>query len=256
MITLISPSKTLNFDYNNSCNLNTKCRLINHTSELYKILVNFSINDLKELMNVSDKIAEINYNRFKSWEEPSKSDFSKQAIYAFKGDVYSGLDAESILEDKFNFLQKNLRIISGFYGLIRPFDKILPYRLEMGTKLLNSRGKNLYEFWGKILVTSLLQELEEVGGKAIVNLASAEYYKVLQPKAIKKSIVTPVFKDSKNGVYKLIFTYAKKARGLMTRFIMDNKIEDQEHLKAFNIDGYYFDSTTSNSNEFVFLRDH
>ena len=147
MVTLISPSKTLNFDDNNSCNLNTDCRLINHTSELHKILVNFSINDLKDLMNVSDKIAELNYNRFKNWKNPMNSNSSKQAIYAFKGDVYSALDVESILEDKFDFLQENLRIISGFYGLLRPFDKILPYRLVMSTKLENLRGKNLYEFW-------------------------------------------------------------------------------------------------------------
>ena len=176
MVTLISPSKTLNFDDNNSCNLNTDCRLINHTSELHKILVNFSINDLKDLMNVSDKIAELNYNRFKHWEEPSKSNSSKQAIYAFKGDVYSGLDAESILEDKFDFLQENLRIISGFYGLLRPFDKILPYRLEMSTKLSNSRGKNLYEFWGNNITNLLNNDIEDENSY-VVNLASNEYFK-------------------------------------------------------------------------------
>ena len=253
MITLISPSKTLNFDYNNSCNLNTKCRLINHTSELYKILVNFSINDLKELMNVSDKIAEINYNRFKSWEEPSKSDFSKQAIYAFKGDVYSGLDADSILEDKFNFLQENLRIISGFYGLIRPFDKILPYRLEMGTKLLNSRGKNLYEFWGDNITNLLNNDIEDENSY-VINLASNEYFKSIKKKKLKNEIITPIFKEFKNGTYKTIAIYAKKARGLMSRFIIDNKIQKPENLKAFNLERYSFDNKLSDDFNYVFTR--
>ena len=157
MKTLISPSKTLNFENNNVCNLKTNCRLINYTTKLHKILVSYSMSDLKELMSVSDKIAELNYNRFKSWKNPSESSNSKQAIYAFKGDVYSGLDVDTIKEDKFEYMQNNLRIISGFYGLLRPFDKILPYRLEMGTKLKNSKGKNLYEFWGD-KITALLSE--------------------------------------------------------------------------------------------------
>ena len=253
MVTLISPSKTLNFDDNNSCNLNTDCRLINHTSELHKILVNFSINDLKDLMNVSDKIAELNYNRFKSWEEPSKSDFSKQAIYAFKGDVYSGLDAESILEDKFDFLQENLRIISGYYGLIRPFDKILPYRLEMGTKLRNSRGKNLYEFWGDNITNLLNNDIEDKNSY-VVNLASNEYFKSIKKNKLKNEIITPIFKEFKNGTYKTIAIYAKKARGLMSRFIIDNKIQKPENLKAFNLERYSFDNKLSDNFNYIFTR--
>ena len=181
MKTLISPSKTLNFENNNVCNLKTNCRLINHTTKLHKILVNYSMSDLKELMSVSDKIAELNYNRFKHWEEPSKSNSSKQAIYAFKGDVYSGLDAESIKEDKLEFLQENLRIISGFYGLLRPFDKILPYRLEMSTKLHNARGKNLYEFWGDNITNLLNNDIEDEKSY-VVNLASNEYFKSIKKK--------------------------------------------------------------------------
>jgi len=253
MVTLISPSKTLNFDNNNSCNLNTDCRLINHTSELHKILVNFSINDLKDLMNVSDKIAELNYNRFKSWEEPSKSDFSKQAIYAFKGDVYSGLDAESILEDKFDFLQENLRIISGFYGLIRPFDKILPYRLEMCTKLRNSRGKNLYEFWGDNITNLLNNDIEDKNSY-VINLASNEYFKSIKKNKLKNEIITPIFKEFKNGTYKTIAIYAKKARGLMSRFIIDNKIKKPENLKVFNLERYSFDNNLSDDYNYVFTR--
>ena len=253
MVTLISPSKTLNFDNNNSCNLNTDCRLINHTSELHKILVNFSINDLKDLMNVSDKIAELNYNRFKSWEEPSKSDSSKQAIYAFKGDVYSGLDAESILENKFDFLQENLRIISGFYGLLRPFDKILPYRLEMGTKLSNSRGNNLYEFWGDNITNLLNNDIEDENSY-VVNLASNEYFKSIKKNKLKNKIITPIFKEFKNGTYKTIAIYAKKARGLMSRFIIDNKIQKPENLKAFNLERYFFDINLSDNYNYVFTR--
>jgi len=253
MVTLISPSKTLNFDDNNSCNLNTDCRLINHTSELHKILVNFSINDLKDLMNVSDKIAELNYNRFKRWEEPSKSDSSKQAIYAFKGDVYSGLDAESILENKFDFLQENLRIISGFYGLLRPFDKILPYRLEMGTKLSNSRGNNLYEFWGDNITNLLNNDIEDENSY-VVNLASNEYFKSIKKNKLKNEIITPIFKEFKNGTYKTIAIYAKKARGLMSRFIIDNKIQKPENLKAFNLERYSFDNNLSDDYNYVFIR--
>ena len=253
MVTLISPSKTLNFDNNNSCNLNTDCRLINHTSELHKILVNFSINDLKDLMNVSDKIAELNYNRFKHWEEPSKSDSSKQAIYAFKGDVYSGLDAESILENKFDFLQENLRIISGFYGLLRPFDKILPYRLEMSTKLSNSRGKNLYEFWGNNITNLLNNDIEDENSY-VVNLASNEYFKSIKKNKLKNEIITPIFKEFKNGTYKTIAIYAKKARGLMSRFIIDNKIQKPENLKAFNLERYSFDNNLSDDYNYVFTR--
>ena len=253
MVTLISPSKTLNFDDNNSCHLNTNCRLINHTSELHKILVNFSINDLKDLMNVSDKIAELNYNRFKNWKNPMNSNSSKQAIYAFKGDVYSGLDAESILEDKFDFLQENLRIISGFYGLLRPFDKILPYRLEMSTKLENLRGKNLYEFWGDNITDLLNNDIEDKNGY-VINLASNEYFKSIKKKKLKNKIITPIFKEFKNGTYKTIAIYAKKARGLMSRFIIDNKIQKPENLKAFNLESYSFDNNLSDNYNYVFTR--
>ena len=253
MVTLISPSKTLNFDNNNSCNLNTDCRLINHTSELHKILVTYSVNDLKDLMNVSDKIAELNYNRFKHWEEPSKSNSSKQAIYAFKGDVYSGLDVESIKEDKLEFLQNNLRIISGFYGLLRPFDKILPYRLEMSTKLGNARGKNLYEFWGDNITNLLNNDIEDENSY-VVNLASNEYFKSIKKNKLKNKIITPIFKEFKNGTYKTIAIYAKKARGLMSRFIIDNKIQKPENLKSFNLERYSFDTNLSDDYNYVFTR--
>ncbi len=253
MKTLISPSKTLNFDHNNVNDLKTNCRLIDHTNELHKILLNYSMNDLKKLMSVSDKIAELNYNRFKSWVDPSTSKSSKQAIYAFKGDVYSGLDADSITKNKYKFLQENLRIISGYYGLIRPFDKILPYRLEMGTKLVNSRGKNLYEFWGDN-ITNLLNDdiLDE--DNYVINLASDEYFRSINTKKLKSKVITPIFKEFKNGTHKTIAIYAKKARGLMSRFIVDNNIQDTENLKIFNSEGYSFNSSLSDEYNYTFTR--
>ena len=250
---LISPSKTLNFDDYNTLGNPTDCRLLSHTSELHKILTKYSINEIKNLMSVSDKIAELNFNRFKSWENPSKSSFSKQAIFAFKGDVYSGLDVDNIDENKFEYMQNNLRIISGFYGLLRPFDKILPYRLEMGTKLKNSRGKNLYEFWGDD-ITQLLNN--DIGNKNeyIINLASNEYYKSILTKKLNNSVLTPSFKEFKNGSYKTIAIYAKKARGLMSRFIIENKFEDIDSLKLFNSEGYTYDENLSDSSNFTFVR--
>tara|TARA_B100000929_G_scaffold197767_1_gene156960 strand:- start:230 stop:991 length:762 start_codon:yes stop_codon:yes gene_type:complete len=253
MKTLISPSKTLNFDNNNVCDLKTNCRLIDHTNELHKILINYSMSDLKELMSISDKIAELNYNRFKTWVDPSTSKFSMQAIYAFRGDVYSGLDADSIPENKYEFLQDNLRIISGFYGLIRPFDKILPYRLEMGTKLENSRGKNLYEFWGDN-ITNLLNDDILNKDDYVINLASEEYFRSININKLKSEVITPIFKEFKNGTYKTIAIYAKKARGLMSRFIINNKIQDPKILKNFNFEGYSFESRLSDQYNYIFTR--
>lgn len=253
MKTLISPSKTLNFDDYNTPGFNTDCRLLDDTTELHKILTSYSINGIKDLMSVSDKIAELNYNRFKSWENPSLSSKSKQAVFAFKGDVYSGLNAETITKDKFDFMQKNLRILSGFYGLLRPFDKILPYRLEMGTKLQNSRGKNLYEFWGN-KITDLLNKDFESEKDIVINLASEEYYKSINNKNLNNKVITPVFKEYKNGSYKTIAIYAKKARGLMSRYIIDNEIDNSDGLKTFNNEGYSYDESLSDNLNYVFTR--
>jgi len=250
---LISPSKTLNFDDYNTYGKPTDCRLLSHTSELHKILTKYSINEIKNLMKVSDKIAELNFNRFKTWENPSESSVSKQAIYAFKGDVYSGLDVDTIQEDKFEYMQNNLRIISGFYGLLRPFDKILPYRLEMGTKLKNSKGKNLYEFWGD-KITALLSEDILNKDDHLVNLASNEYFKSIKVNSIESNVITPTFKEFKNGTYKTIAIYAKKARGMMSRYIIENELEDIEDIKTFNNENYTFDDSLSNSSNFTFVR--
>ena len=249
---LISPSKTLSFDSEVNCEFKSESRLIDETKILHKILLNYSSEDLKGLMSVSDKIAELNYNRFKNWEDPTLSNNSRQAVYAFKGDVYSGLDADTIEEDKFDYLQNSLRILSGYYGLLRPFDQILPYRLEMGTKLENENGNNLYKFWGDKITDVLNEDINE--DDIIVNLASDEYFKSINKDKIKSKVITPVFKEFKNGTYKVIAIYAKKARGLMSRFLIERKSTSVDDIKLFNVDGYSFDSALSNNQELVFTR--
>ena len=238
---LISPSKTLSFDSEVNCEFKSESRLIDETKILHKILLNYSSEDLKGLMSVSDKIAELNYNRFKNWEDPTLSNNSRQAVYAFKGDVYSGLDADTIEEDKFDYLQNSLRILSGYYGILRPFDQILPYRLEMGTKLENENGNNLYKFWGDKITDVLNDDINE--DDIIVNLASDEYFKSINKDKIKSKVITPVFKEFKNGTYKVIAIYAKKARGLMSRFLIERKSTSVDDIKLFNVDGYSFDSS-------------
>ena len=249
---LISPSKTLSFDSEVNCEFKSESRLIDETKILHKILLDYSSEDLKNLMSVSDNIAELNYNRFKNWEDPTSSENSRQAVYAFKGDVYSGLDADTIEEDKFDYLQNSLRILSGYYGLLRPFDQILPYRLEMGTKLENENGNNLYKFWGDKITNVLNEDLDE--DDIIVNLASDEYFKSINKDKIKSNVITPVFKEFKNGTYKVIAIYAKKARGLMSRFLIERKSTSIDDIKLFNVDGYSFDNSLSKDSQMVFTR--
>ena len=249
---LISPSKTLSFDSQVNCEFNSESRLMDETKVLHKILLNYSTEDLKNLMSVSDKIAELNFNRFKNWEDPISSENSRQAVYAFKGDVYSGLDADTIQDDKFEYLQKTLRIISGYYGILRPFDKILPYRLEMGTRLENENGNNLYKFWGDKITDVLNDDIED--NDIVVNLASDEYFKSINKEKLNAEIITPVFKEFKNDSYKVIAIYAKKARGLMSRFLIERKSKSVDDIKLFNTDGYTFDGNLSTENELVFTR--
>ena len=249
---LISPSKTLSFDSEVNCEFKSESRLINETKVLHKILLDYTSEDLKNLMSVSDKIADLNYNRFKNWEDPNTSENSRQAVYAFKGDVYSGLDADTIDEDKFNYLQNSLRILSGYYGLLRPFDQILPYRLEMGTKLENENGNNLYKFWGDKITDVLNEDIDD--DDIVVNLASDEYFKSINKDKIKSKIITPVFKEFKNDTHKVIAIYAKKARGLMSRFLIERKSTSVDDIKLFNVDGYSFDNSLSDDSQLVFTR--
>ena len=207
-------------------------------------------------MGVSRKIADINHERFRNWETPFSLENAKQSILAFKGDVYTGLDAETLSSEQLSFAQNHLRILSGLYGLLRPLDLMQPYRLEMGLKFANKQGKNLYEFWGKSITNAINEELESASSPLLVNLASHEYFKSIQKEDVHAEIITPTFKDLKNERYKIISIYAKKARGQMARYIIENQLEVSSELKYFNIDNYKFNEFESSPNEIVFTRDH
>jgi cytoplasmic iron level regulating protein YaaA (DUF328/UPF0246 family) len=203
-------------------------------------------------MGISADLGQLNYERNQEWSLPFTKDNARQAIYAFSGDVYRGLDAYSIPTDKINTLQNTVRIISGLYGLLKPLDLVQPYRLEMGTKFPVGKNKNLYEFWKKQVTQALNNELED--GELFLNLASAEYFKAINTKALKVPVITANFKDFKNGEYKSIMTFAKLARGYMTRYIIDANAKTLEDIKGFNYQGYGFSETMSSSTELVFIR--
>ena len=254
MITLISPSKTLDFESIPPIESYTDCLFLFESQKLNKILKKMNKESIKELMGVSDKIADLNFNRFKDWNVPFNLNNAKQAIYAFKGDVYSGLDAYSLNNNQINFAQNNLRILSGLYGVLKPLDLIMPYRLEMGTKLKNGKGNNLYQYWGDSITNSLKNEMIKNKYSYVINLASNEYFKSVNLKFLKYSVITPLFKENRNGEFKMIAIYAKKARGLMARYIIDNELNEHEDLKNFNIDGYKFNDEISSNLNYVFTR--
>ncbi len=255
MLILVSPAKTL--DYESELNIDD-FSVASHLSDseiLIKELQKKSPDDLSSLMGLSEKLSVLNFERNMNWTKPIKPNgTSRQSIFAFKGDVYQGLDAPSLSKSEINYAQKNLCILSGLYGLLKPLDLMYPYRLEMGTKFKTDRGSNLYEFWGSKINTSINQISKENKSKAIVNLASVEYFSVLKNKEINLPVINPVFKDYKNGEYKIISFFAKKARGTMARFIIQNKIKKADELQNFNLDGYRFSKKESKENSPVFLR--
>ena len=254
MLTIISPAKKLDYSQPSEAQTFTQPLLLEHSEQLLKDLRLLSPEDICSLMGLSDKLGALNYERFQEWQTPFSTDNAKQAILAFKGDVYQGLDADNMSADELSWAQDNLRILSGLYGLLRPLDLMQPYRLEMGTKFANQRGANLYQFWGGI-ITDQLNKLFPASAKSVlVNLASNEYFKSVQPKNINAEIITPVFMDQKGDKYKIISFFAKRARGLMSAFIIKNKITDAEQLKTFNVDGYSFNSAMSEGNKWVFCR--
>jgi uncharacterized protein len=255
MLLVISPAKNLDFETPAVTQSASQPRYLDQSKVLIDQLQQLSVQDVASLMKLSDKLAGLNLARFQSWSTPFNVDNAKQAILAFNGDVYTGLDAATLDEAGFAFAQKHLRILSGLYGVLKPLDYIKPYRLEMGTKLTNAKGKDLYDFWGDQLKTSLEAE-PALADKVLINLASNEYFKAVKAKQLNARIITPIFKDAKNGQYKIISFYAKKARGLMSRYIIDNKITEAEAIKDFNIDGYSFNAAESTENEWVFLREH
>lgn len=205
-------------------------------------------------MGISPKLAELNYERYQNWKLPFTSDNAKQAILAFRGDVYLGLEAENYNSKDFDFAQSNLRILSGLYGLLKPLDLIQPYRLEMKTKLKNKRGKDLYAFWGEFISSALRDELSHHRNKTLINLASIEYFKSVKPNLLPAEVVTPVFKDLSHGSYKVLGFFAKKARGFMASYIVKNRISKLEHIKDFDVDGYKFNKNFSTETQWVFTR--
>jgi len=254
MLIIISPAKTLDYETPAKTKIFTQPDYLNDSEELISRLRQLSSLDISELMNVSINIADLNFDRYEAWNKEFNEENAKQAVLAFKGDVYTGLDAESFNRKDFSFAQKHLRILSGLYGLLRPLDLMQPYRLEMGTRLTTDRGKNLYEFWGSAITRGLSAQLKKIQSDYVINLASNEYFKAVKPKELDAHVITPAFKDYKDGKYKMIGVYAKKARGMLSRYIIKNQLTDPEDIKTFNEDGYAFDKKLSQDNVWVFSR--
>ena len=254
MLIVVSPAKTLDYTTPPKTKKFTIPDYLEDSAELIHRMREFSSLDISELMHVSTKIADLNFDRFEAWDKKFTEKNAKQAVLAFKGDVYTGLDAENFSAKDFAFAQKHFRMLSGLYGLLRPLDLMQPYRLEMGTRLSTDRGKNLYEFWGDKVTEGLNKQLKKIKSPYLINLASNEYFKVVKPKVLDGEIITPAFKELKNGDYKMIGVYAKKARGLMSRYIIQNQLSDVEDIKSFNIDGYKFNKKVSSGNNWVFTR--
>lgn len=255
MLAIISPAKTLDFESAVPKFTFSQPQLTNYSAQLIEYCRQLTPSQIASLMSISDKLAGLNFARFAEWERVHNEQNSRAAIYAFKGDVYTGLDVETLSMDDILFAQSHLRMLSGLYGLLRPLDLMQPYRLEMGTKLANTKGNDLYAFWGDEITKHLQQALDEQGDRILVNLASDEYYKSIKENQLNAEIIKPIFLDNKGGKYKVISFYAKKARGLMSRFIIQNRLTDVEQLKAFDLGGYWFDETSSSQNEWVFKRD-
>ena len=253
MLTVISPAKKLDYASPVAASTHTQPNLLDHSQELLEGLKKLSPQDVCALMGLSDKLGALNYERFQEWHTPFNSDNARPAVLAFKGDVYQGLDAESMSDGDLNWAQDHLRILSGLYGVLRPLDLMQPYRLEMGTKFANSRGSDLYNFWDGI-ISGELNALLTTPNDVLLNLASNEYFKAAQEKTINSRIVTPVFMDDKGSKYKIISFFAKKARGLMAAFIINNKITEVEDIKGFVSDGYSFNAANSEGDKWVFTR--
>ena len=254
MLIVISPAKKLDYSSPVTAKNHSQPALLDHSAELLQGLKKLSPQDVCALMGLSDNLGALNYERFQAWDRPFTEDNAKPAVLAFKGDVYKGLDADSMTEKQLEWAQGHLRILSGLYGLLRPMDLMQPYRLEMGTKFANQRGKDLYQFWGNIITDEINSLLSNAKSPVLLNLASNEYFKSVQQKNIAGRIVTPVFMDKKGDKYKIISFYAKKARGLMTAFIIKNKITAVDGIKKFNVDGYRFNSAMTDGDSWVFTR--
>ncbi len=249
---VLSPAKSLDFESKLPTSKHTEAPFLKDSERLNKLLKKKSAKGLSKLMSISDALGQLNYERNQEWSLPFTEDNARPAVYAFSGDVYRGLDVYSLPKEKIDTLQNNLRIISGLYGILKPLDLIQPYRLEMGTRMPVGKNKNLYEFWKKKITESLNEELKD--GELFVNLASNEYFKAIDTKQLKVPVITPVFKDLKNGEYKTIMTFAKLARGYMTRYLIDTNAKTLDDIKGFDYEGYHYSEPMSKEGELVFIR--
>ena len=254
MLIVVSPAKTLDFESSAGTTKSTQPTMLDRSQTLIDVLRGYSAADLSSLMGVSAKLGSLNAERFAKWSRPFNKSNSKQAMYAFRGDVYTGLEADSFNAEQVAFAQQHLRILSGLYGVLRPLDLMQPYRLEMGTKLPNEYGKTLYDFWGDSITDAINRQLKRSKSQTLLNLASKEYFDAIHANRINAQIITPVFKDEKNGNYKIISFFAKKARGAMSGYVIRRKITDAAKLKRAKIDGYRYDAAESDNGKWVFLR--
>lgn len=255
MLAIISPAKTLDFETKIDGFTFSQPELTTYSQQLIEICKQLSPAEVGSLMSISDKLAALNVARFTEWQVEHTEKNSKAAIFAFKGDVYTGLEAETLSQAEIEYAQSHLRMLSGLYGLLKPLDLMQPYRLEMGTKLANSQGKDLYAFWGNVITECLQQAINEQGDNILVNLASDEYFSAVKPSQLNAQIIKPVFLDEKNGKFKVISFYAKKARGMMVRFMLQTQPASVKQLKDFNYGGYWFDEGASTTTELVFKRE-
>jgi cytoplasmic iron level regulating protein YaaA (DUF328/UPF0246 family) len=252
MLIVLSPAKSLDLDTPSPTKEHTLPAFLERAAQLIGVLRDLSPGQVGDLMHISDQLAVLNVARYASWTLDHRD--GHQAVMAFNGDVYAGFDARRLGAGAIDFTQRHVRILSGLYGLLRPLDLIHPYRLEMGTKLATPGGKDLYTFWGETITRALNAELAETGSSALVNLASEEYFKSVKPKLLDVPVITPVFEDWKNGKYKIISFFAKRARGMMARYAVENGITDPEALKQFDVDGYAFVPAESSERSWVFRR--
>lgn len=252
MLIVLSPAKSLDLESPSTTRKSTTPDFIPRAAELIEVLRTHSPGQIAELMDLSDTLSMLNVSRYAHWSEDHGE--ARQAIMSFDGDVYTGLDARSLSAKEIDYAQKHLRILSGLYGLLRPLDRMHPYRLEMGTRLKNPRGNNLYAFWGDSVTEALKAQIAATKAQALVNLASEEYFKSVKPKLLGVPVITPVFEDWKNGKYKIISFFAKRARGMMARYAAQHGVKDPEQLKGFDVDGYAFEAAASGEHTWVFRR--
>lgn len=254
MLIVLSPAKSLDYVTPVPTDVSSELLFLEDAAALVQVARKLDILQIAQLMNISKDLAELNFERFQQWSCAPESGKARQALFAFDGDVYDGLGAPSLNSRQLDYLQTHLRILSGLYGMLRPLDLMQAYRLEMGSRLENLKGKNLYEFWGSKVTEKLNETIQKQNSKVLINLASEEYFKVLKPRLLKVPVITPVFQDYKNGKYKIISFYAKRARGLMVRFCAQQKINHPEQMKSFDVDGYAYCQEESGENQWIFRR--